>query len=68
LTAVACDLEHLGDLRVGESQHIVQQQRGALTWRQELQRSHEGQADLLPADHLILGVLRHAQVSVANRL
>jgi hypothetical protein len=41
----------------GESQHIVQQQRGALTGRQDLQRGHEGQADLLTADHLILGVV-----------
>src|SRR5579863_9793141 len=53
---------------MGEAQHIVQQQRGPLPRRQELQRGHEGQADLLTADDLILRVERYPQVGVADRL
>jgi hypothetical protein len=53
---------------VGEAQHIVQEQRGPLAWRQALQGGHEGQADLLTADYLILRVTCPVQVGVADWL
>jgi hypothetical protein len=51
---------------MAERQHVVQQQGRALARGQPLQRGDEGQADILPPDHLVLRI--PAQVGVADRL